>query len=176
LAEARHVILVGLPGAGKSAVGERLARRLGRPFLDFDSELERRTGTSVAQMFARAGEAAFRAAEAALAAELAVLPEPLVLAPGGGWVANPAAAATLRPRGRIIYLRVTPAAAVRRMGPAVYRRPLLATRDPVVALEELLARRASLYAEADITLDTESLTVDETVATLETLLREQLGG
>jgi shikimate kinase len=62
------------------------------------------------------------------------------------------------------------------MGPAVYRRPLLATRDPVVALEELLARRASLYAEADITLDTESLTVDETVATLETLLREQLGG
>jgi shikimate kinase len=63
----RHLVLVGLPGAGKTAVGERLAARLARDFVDFDAELERRAGRSVADIFAGDGEPAFRASEAALA-------------------------------------------------------------------------------------------------------------
>jgi shikimate kinase len=172
LAEIRHLVLVGLPGAGKTAVGERLARRLGRAFFDFDAELERRAGRAVSEIFARDGEPAFRAAEAALAGELVGRPEPLVLAPGGGCLANPAAAATLRPAGRIIYLRVSPDSAVRRMGPDVARRPLVAGADPVAAVEALLRRREALYASADLVLDTDALTLDETVDTLEVLVQE----
>ena len=71
VAPAGHVILVGLPGAGKSTVGRRVARRLGHPFLDLDVEIERRAGRSVAAIFAAEGEAGFRAREAALSAELA---------------------------------------------------------------------------------------------------------
>ena len=172
LPDSRHLVLVGLPGAGKTAVGERLADRLGRPFVDFDVELERRAGCTVADMFARDGEVAFRAAEAALAGELAACPEPLVLAPGGGCLANPPAAATLRPAGRIIYLRVSAESAVRRMGPEVARRPLVAGGDPVAAVGALLARREALYESADLVLDTDALTLAETVDTLEVLVRE----
>jgi hypothetical protein len=107
-------VLVGLPGSGKSSVGRRLARRLGLPFVDLDVAVERRAGRSIPELFA-GGEAEFRALEAAMSAELAALP-PLVLAPGGGWMANAAAVAPLRPVGRIIYLRVTPETAIRRMG------------------------------------------------------------
>jgi len=172
LADRRHLVLVGLPGAGKTAVGERLADRLGRAFVDFDAELERRAERSVAELFARDGEPAFRRAEAELAAELAERGTPHVLAPGGGCLANPAAAATLRPAGRIIYLRVSAASAVRRMGPAVARRPLVAGDDPVGAVAALLRRRETLYATADLVLDTDALTLDETVDTLEVLVRE----
>ena len=171
-AESKHLVLVGLPGAGKTAVGAHLADRLSRPFVDFDAELERRAGCAVADIFAREGEGAFRTAEAALAEELSGRGEPHVLAPGGGCLANPAAAATLRPAGRIIYLRVSAESAVRRMGPEVARRPLVAGGDPVGAVRTLLRRRESLYATADLVLDTDALTLAETVDTLEVLVRE----
>ena len=167
----RHLVLVGLPGAGKTSAGQRLAAQLGRPFLDFDEELERRTGRSVTELFAADGEAAFRAAEAALSAELVARPA-MVLAPGGGWMANVQAAATLRPAARIIYLRVSPAAALDRMGTALAARPLLAGANPQAALEDLLRRREALYATADHVLDTEALSVAEVADTLEAITRE----
>lgn len=154
---ARHVILVGLPGAGKSTVGPLVGAALGRPFLDLDVELERRTGASVPLQFARDGEPAFRAREAELSRELAGAPA-MVLAPGGGWMANAAAAAPLRPAGRIIYLRTTPAAALARLGAGVAERPLLAAADdPLAALMDLLARRSAGYEAAELTVDTDGL-------------------
>jgi shikimate kinase len=167
----RHLVLVGLPGAGKTSVGRLVADGLGRPFLDFDDELERREGTSVSDLFARDGEAAFRAREVALSAELVGAPA-MVLAPGGGWMANAEAAATLRPAARIIYLRVSPAVALDRMGPARAARPLLAGADPRAALEALLHRRERLYAMADHVLDTEALSVAEVADTLIAITRE----
>ena len=167
----RHLVLVGLPGAGKTTVGRRLAALLDRPFLDFDAELERRAGATVAELFAREGEPAFRDREAALSAEL-VGSGPMVLAPGGGWIANPAALATLRPAARIIYLRVSPASALERMGPGRAARPLLAGTDPRAALDGLLARRAALYAVADHTIDTEALSVHEVAESLAAMLRD----
>lgn len=170
LGDVRHLVLVGLPGAGKSTVGQQLAARLGRTFVDCDAELERRRGMTVAELFALCGEPAFRAAEAELSGELAQTAEALVIAPGGGWVANPAAVATLRPAGRIIYLRVSPPTAVQRMGSEVERRPLLAGDDPTASLVQLLSHRGALYMLADLVLDSEALTVDETVDTLEGLI------
>lgn len=154
----RHVVLVGIPGAGKSTVGPLVAAALGRPFLDFDVELERRHGRTVAEQFAGDGEPAFRAREAQLSGELARRPA-MVLAPGGGWVANEAAAAPLRPVGRIIHLRASPATALARLGDAIAARPLLAgAADPLVALGTLLARRERSYATSDHVIDTDGRT------------------
>lgn len=148
-----HVVLVGLPGAGKSTVGPLVATALGRPFLDFDDELERRAGRSVAEQFAEQGEPAFRAAEAALSGELAAA-APAVLAPGGGWIANAAARAALAGAGRTVYLRVRPATAARRLAASAAVRPLVAgASDPAAAVAALLARRGPLYEAADGAVD-----------------------
>jgi shikimate kinase len=96
----------------------------------------------------------------------------MVLAPGGGWMANAVAAATLRPAARIIYLRVSPAEALARMGSARAARPLLAGEDAVAALDALLRRREALYAMADHALDTEALSVDEVVDSLVAITRD----
>lgn len=156
-----HLILVGLPGAGKSTVGRRLASRLGRSFLDFDVELERRAGQSVAAIFAAEGEAGFRAREAALSAELSRAGA-MVLAPGGGWLGNTAASSCLRPAARLVYLRVTPAVALARLGQRRRTRPLLAGPDPLGALEALLARREAGYRSADLVVDVDALSPDAT--------------
>lgn len=149
-----HVVLVGLPGSGKSTVGRAVADRLHRPFLDFDAEIERRCGMSVARLFAERGEPAFRELELGLTRELAAAP-PMVLAPGGGWVTNDGAIELLRPPGRLVHLRVSPAEAVRRLSRARIVRPLLQGADPQGTLEALWLRRAGLYARADLEVDVE---------------------
>lgn len=149
-----HVVLVGLPGSGKSTVGRAVADRLHRPFLDFDAEIERREGRSVARLFGEQGEPAFRALEVSLTRELAAAP-PMVLAPGGGWVTNPGAIELLRPPARLVHLRVSPAEAIRRLSRARIVRPLLQGPEPQATLEEIWARRAALYARADLEIDVE---------------------
>lgn len=149
-----HLVLVGLPGAGKSTIGRAVAQRLGRPFLDFDNEIERRERSSVARIFAERGESAFRALEIALTRELVAAP-PMVLAPGGGWVTNEGAMELLRPPARIVHLRVSPAEAVRRLSRARIVRPLLRGSDPLSVMTGLWDRRAGLYARADLEIDVE---------------------
>lgn len=166
-----HVVLVGLPGAGKSTVGPLVASALGRSFVDFDAELERRTGRSVAAQFADGGEAAFRTAEAALTAELASAPA-AVLAPGGGWVANAAARVALAGAGRTVYLRVRPTTAAARLATARDVRPLLAgAPDPLGAVGLLLARRGPLYEAADGTVDADADTPEAVAAAVVALAR-----
>ncbi|HEX5580032.1 MAG TPA: shikimate kinase [Gemmatimonadaceae bacterium] len=159
---AAHLILVGLPGVGKSTVGAGVAALLGIPFLDFDVEIERRAGMSVAEIFRVHGEAHFRGLERALTEELATAP-PMVLAPGGGWMSQPGLAALLRPPGRIIYLAASPAAVARRLGPASGARPLLAGGEPVERLAALLATREAAYRGADVVLNTELIDVQQVI-------------
>lgn len=149
-----HLVLVGLPGAGKSTVGRAVARKLQRPFIDFDIELERRENKSVSEIFAERGERAFRALEVQLTAELASM-EPSVFAPGGGWITNPGVVELIRPPGRIIHLKVSPAGALKRLGSARVSRPLLMESDPAAVLDRLWAGREALYALADGEVDTE---------------------
>lgn len=151
-----HLVLVGLPGSGKSTVGRAVAKRLSRPFLDFDAEIEKREGMSVARIFAERGEAAFRELEYNLTRELAAAP-PMVLSPGGGWVTIPGVMALLRPPGRIIHLQISPAEALRRLTRSRVVRPLLAQADPALAMRTLWERRSGLYAGADITVNVETL-------------------
>ena len=172
---AAHLILVGLPGSGKSSLGRRVARQLGVPFLDFDIEIERLEGRTIAEIFAGSGEAYFREREHTLTMTLRDRPS-MVLAPGGGWAADPRNPALLRPPVRIIYLRVSARTAVRRMGYGVQRRPLLAGRDPVGALEELLERRAPVYATADVVVETERRTQQQILAAIRAAAAEIWGG
>ena len=160
-----HIILVGLPGSGKSTVGRRVARRLGRPFLDFDSEIERREGRSIAQIFASDGEQCFRQLELALTKELA-LTGGMVLAPGGGWTTIPGATALLRPPARMIYLRVKAEVAIGRILRGRRIRPLLQTADPLETLRQLLAKREAGYLEADHVVDVEVVKSQQLIATV----------
>ena len=157
-----HLVLVGLPGVGKTTVGRAVAARLGRPFLDFDAELERLTVRTVPELFAERGEEAFRALERALTAELA-RGAPMVLAPGGGWVTNAGVVALLRPPARIIYLAAEPATALRRMGAERATRPLLRGTDPLATLRELLGAREVLYRMADAVVETDLLEIQEVI-------------
>jgi shikimate kinase len=157
-----HLVLIGLPGAGKSTVGRHVAERLKVSFFDLDTEIARRTGRSVASIIRTDGEAAFRELEHKVTAELAVA-EPAVLAPGGGWVTRPETVALLRPPARLLHLRVTPETAVRRLGSARVARPLLDGKDAKAALVSLEAARRSAYGSADWVVDTELLTVQRVI-------------
>ncbi|AMW05435.1 shikimate kinase [Gemmatimonas phototrophica] len=170
-----HLVLVGLPGAGKSTMGRAVAKRLGRPFLDFDTEIELRTGRSVARFFAEQGEAAFRALEVALTRELAAAP-PMVLAPGGGWVTNAGVIELLRPPGRIVHLRVSPEAAMRRISRSRIVRPLLQQADPEAKMRSLWEARAALYNRADYVVDVETLTTQQVTDSLVALAHEGTPG
>ena len=168
-----HLVLVGLPGAGKSTIGRQLAKELGRPFLDFDAEIERRTGKTVARLFVEQGEPAFREREVALTRELSAAP-PMVLAPGGGWVTNPGVISLVRPPGRIIHLKISPEAALRRLSRARVVRPLLRNEDPAAVMDRLWSNRAGLYAQADLELDVEVIDSQQVVKEIIALARQHL--
>ena len=142
---AGHVVLIGLPGAGKTTVGRQLARRLQLPFVDSDAVIEERLGCSIREFFAREGEEPFRDVEEAVLEEL-TRGEPCVLSTGGGAVLRPANRQRLRARGRVFYLRSTPEELMRRLR-RDRTRPLLQVADPLQRLRELHALRDPLYRE-----------------------------
>lgn len=147
----RRLLLVGLPGSGKSTVGRALAAAIGWDFLDVDAELVRRTGLSIAGYFEQHGQAAFRAEEARLTAELCSR-DRVVLAPGGGWIARAGSFEALPPGSAVVWLQVDPAEAVRRLAGSDDVRPLLQTRDPAATAAALLEARRPRYALAHIAL------------------------
>jgi len=151
-----HLILVGLPGSGKSTVGSLLAESLGRPFLDFDAEITRREGMSIPEIFGQQGEGRFRELEHLLTMELTALGD-MVLAPGGGWVSRPDNLALLRPPGRLIYLRISTSVAVLRMGASTTSRPLLNRPNPKAELDRLLSARILSYESSDVVVNVDDV-------------------
>ena len=139
------VALVGLPGAGKSAVGRRLGQRLQLPFIDSDQVVEQRIGCSIREFFEREGESRFREVEQAVIADLSSSADGVV-ATGGGSVLREANRAKLRDHFHVIYLRSTPEDLFRRLRHDV-KRPLLQVADPLGRLRELHAVRDPLYRE-----------------------------
>jgi shikimate kinase len=151
-----HLILVGLPGAGKTTVGRLVADKLGRSFLDFDEEIEKREAMPIAQIFAAKGEHHFRSLEKKLTVELAKT-SGMIVAPGGGWITQPEVVALVCPPARMIYLKLRPETALARLGVQRATRPLLIQPDPLGALKSLLAARAAAYEKADVTINSELL-------------------
>ncbi len=164
----RTVALVGMMGSGKSSVGRRLAGRLGVAFRDADSEIELAAGCTIAEIFDRFGESAFRDGERKVIARL--LAEPAhVLATGGGAFIDPATRAHLKESAVTVWIK----APVEVLLARVQRRdnrPLLRSGDPRETLERLLAERTPIYAEAEIIVESDdgphSIAVDQIVAAL----------
>lgn len=155
-----HHVLVGLPGSGKSTVGAMLAEKLGRTFLDFDVEIERREGMPLTQIFGERGEAAFRLLERKITEELKDFGN-MIVAPGGGWIADEEGVALIRPPAKLIYLRVRPETALKRLSGGTGGRPLLNRPDPLAELNKLFEARRAAYQSADIEISAETLTPEQ---------------
>lgn len=156
----RHLVLVGLMGAGKTAVGARCAERLGRPFIDTDALVETATGTSVAELFASVGESAFRDLERRAVEDACSSPEAAVIACGGGAVLDPGSRRRIAAAGSVVWLRAAPARLAARVGDGS-ERPLLRLGTPTATLKRLAEARAPAYgAVADVVIDTDDLSVD----------------
>jgi shikimate kinase len=147
----RSIVLVGIMGVGKSSIGRRLAARLNVPFVDADAEIETAAGMSIADIFARHGEADFRSGEARVIARL-LDGGPQVLATGGGAVMNADTRALIKAKGVSIWLSAELEVLLRRINKRKNDRPMLQTADPVATLRELLAAREPVYALADLTV------------------------
>jgi shikimate kinase len=148
---ARSIVLVGMMGVGKSSIGRRVAARLGVPFVDADMEIEKAAGTTIADIFARHGEASFRSGEARVIARL-LDGGPQVLATGGGAVMNPETRAAIKAKGVSIWLNADADVLMRRISKRKHERPMLHTDDPLATLRALLVEREPAYAESDLTV------------------------
>jgi len=149
----RHVVLIGLPGSGKSAVGRLVAEQLHAGFVDIDAIVERREGRPITMIFAEKGEAAFREMERK-EMETALAGEPAVIAPGGGWAAQPGAIAAAKPHALVIYLNTRPETAAQRAAPEGTR-PALMGGDPVARMRLLQKEREAFYRDAHAQVETE---------------------
>ncbi len=158
----RSIVLIGMMGVGKSSIGRRLGARLGVPFVDADSEIEKAAGMSIADIFARHGEADFRSGEARVIARL-LEGGPQVLATGGGAVMNADTRAAIKAKGVSIWLNAEFDMLMRRISKRKHERPLLQTADPAATLRALQAEREPIYAQSDLTVQSREVPHDAIV-------------
>lgn len=148
----RHLVLIGLPGAGKSTVGRLLADRLGTHCTDIDPMIERATGMTIAELFAEEGEPAFRDRERRAVLQALGLPAH-VIAPGGGWAAEPGNLEAVRGLVYTVWLDADPHEAAKRLA-GDRTRPLLDGDDPAGRLAALAAARRRFYEQASARVET----------------------
>ena len=141
----RCIVLVGMPGSGKTTVGRELAKRLGRRFVDTDHEIEARTGVKIPTIFEIEGEDGFRCRETHTLDAL-TLEHDLVIATGGGAVIRPENRTLLSERCAVVYLNVPPHILWERTRHD-RSRPLLQVPDPKGRLQQLYTARDPLYRE-----------------------------
>ena len=170
----RPLVLVGLMGVGKSTVGRRLAKRLGLPFVDSDSEIEGAAGLSAAEVYERYGEKDFRDGERRLVARL-IEGEVRVIATGGGAYVDPRTRELLNERAITIWLDA-PVAVLAERTARRDTRPLLRTADPKGTLEKLSEERRPSYAEAHIHVRSGDGAHRDVVEAILTALKDYLDG
>jgi len=168
----KSLVLVGMMGAGKTSVGRILAGKLGLPFLDADAEIETAAQSTIEEIFARDGEAAFRSGEWRVIARLLEGPV-AVIATGGGAFMHPETRRRIAERGISVWLRADLELLLKRVARRKDR-PLLKNGDVRETLIRLLAEREPAYAEADIAVDSgeqsAELVADKVLAALESHL------
>ena len=158
-----HLVLIGMMGTGKTTVGQIVAERLHRPFLDSDEEIEARTGHTVREIFEQHGEAAFRTLETEVLEEALAAPERAVIAAAGGVVLSERNRRALQQAAaRVVWLCADPASLVERVQRGGHR-PLL-DGDPAGTLQRMWDERHELYRSvADVVVAVDGRSVDDIV-------------
>jgi shikimate kinase len=157
-----NIVLIGFMATGKSAVGRRVAERLGWSFFDTDDMIEQQTGHTIADLFAKGGEEAFRELESKTVSLVAMM-DKAVIATGGGVPLRPANMDELERNGRVVLLTASPETILKRLDLGAVPRPLLAGADPVVRVKKLLAQRQPVYARNSLTVSTDGLDENQVV-------------
>ena len=175
----RHLILVGLPGAGKTTVGRLVAKTLDMPFVDVDDLIEESTGSSVREIFADRGEAAFRRLERQSVAELMRRERGTVIAPGGGWAAQPDSLDSVEGQALTVYLETAPETAAARTDPGGESgfRPLLDSgrlADRETRMRELYELRQRFYAGCELVTLTDDVSAADVARKVAELARNRL--
>ncbi|EEE38187.1 shikimate kinase [Rhodobacteraceae bacterium KLH11] len=155
----KTVVLVGMMGAGKTAVGRALAARLGVPFLDSDAEIESAANMTIPEIFARDGEAFFRSKETQIIGRL-LDEEKGILSTGGGAFLTEANRKMISERGASVWLRADLGVLWNRVKHKDTR-PLLRTADPYATLRDLYQARVPIYEQADLVADSDGETAIE---------------
>ena len=173
--DGRSVVLVGMMGAGKTAVGRRLAARLGLPFKDADAEIEAAAQKSIPEIFATDGEIFFRDKERRVVARILAEHGPIVLATGGGAFMHPQTREAIRSMAVSIWLKADFDVLMRRVR-RKSNRPLLKTPDPEATLRALMDTRYPVYALADVTVVSrdvpQDVVLDDVLRALDSYLGE----
>ena len=170
----RSLVLIGLMGAGKSAIGRRLAKRLALDFVDADKEIEAAAGMSINDIFADHGEAYFRDGERRVIARL-LSEGPFVLATGGGAFMNGQTRREISANGLAIWLRAELDILLERVSRRDTR-PLLKTGDPREIMRALMDERYPVYAQADITVESRDVPHEVIVEEIVQALLQRLLG
>lgn len=163
----RNVLLLGFMASGKTTVGEALAERVGWPFLDFDQEIVRHAGRSVARIFEDDGEEAFRDLEGRIGTSLLGRRE-VVLAAGGGWPTRPGRLEAVPHDTLTVWLKVSPEMVLRRAALQAGTRPLLEGGgvEPLARIRTLMHARESFYTPCRLHLDTDEASPDALAASI----------
>ncbi|MDF1825388.1 MAG: shikimate kinase [Verrucomicrobiales bacterium] len=157
----RNLILIGFMGTGKTTIGKRVAKSLGFKFVDTDSLIEKKAGKPIVQIFKDSGEDAFRSLETEILKECG-RKSGQVISTGGGIVTRPENLELLKEAGYVIWLKASPEIIFERVS-RNRSRPLLQTGNPQKTIDDLLSKRAGLYAGAQhLSINTDELTMEET--------------
>ena len=167
-----NIALIGFMGTGKTAVGQLLAEKLDRRFIELDSLIEQKAGKSIPQIFEQDGEIAFRELEIEATKEVATHKK-AVIACGGGIVLNQINVDRLRENAVVVYLTASPGVILRRVAGEAGQRPLLKVENPDLTVKEMLAFRRPFYQRAaDITISTSKLSSSAVAEKIIEKLRE----
>jgi XRE family aerobic/anaerobic benzoate catabolism transcriptional regulator len=159
--ERLKIALVGIRGAGKTAVGQRMAEEAGCPFVELDRRVEAAAGMALREVFEYDGADRYRALTREALEEVLAEPGPAMIEAGGSLVSDPEAWALLRARARVVWLRASPAELLRRVRAQGDLRPMSGWGDPLGEIQAILARREPGYAQADLAVETEGRTLEE---------------
>lgn len=168
----KNIALIGFMGTGKTTVGQRLAKKLERSFIETDTLIEQMAGKAIPEIFQQDGEISFRELEIGVIKDIAKR-ENAVIACGGGAVLNKINIDRLRENGTIIYLTASPEVILKRVSTTGNQRPLLDVDNPALTVRELLEFREPFYQRAaDITVDTSKLDINAVAEQIIIKLRE----